>query len=157
MVDKIEALLLEKFQDEDFLDCFIIEIKLHENKKLDVFVDSDKGITIGQCARLNRYLQNHIDEEGWLGEKYVLDVSSPGVGKPLILKRQYPKNIGRKLEVKLKDGLGTEVGILKAIEENNIVLEQKFTEKQGKKKIRGVKDVNIDFESIERTIVKIMF
>ena len=97
---KIESLLEVKFQEEEFTDCFLIEVKLHANKKLDVFIDSDAGVTFEKCQKISRYLEQYLDEEGWLGDSYVLEVSSPGISRPLKLLRQYPRNIGRKVEVR---------------------------------------------------------
>ena len=89
--EKIVELLEEKFKEEEFADCFLIEIKLHKHNKLDIFLDSDTGITFQKCQRISRYLESYIDEGGWLGEKYVIEVSSPGLTRPLKLRRQYFK------------------------------------------------------------------
>lgn len=156
MEERIIELLEAKFMEEEFADFFFVELSFNEtNKKLEVFVDSDSGLTIGQCARLNKYLQKHIDEAGWLGEKYILDVSSPGVGKPLKLKRQYPKNVGRKLEVKLRDG-ETREGVLLGVTDTHIRLEEKVQADPKKKKKVAI-ETEIAFEDIKRTKVKISF
>lgn len=156
MEERIIELLEAKFTEEEFADFFFVELTFNEtNKKLEVFVDSDSGLTIGQCARLNKYLQKHIDEAGWLGEKYILDVSSPGVGKPLKLQRQYPQNVGRKLEVKLQDGTVHE-GILLAVTDTHITLEEKVQADPKKKKKVAV-ETAIAFADIKRTKVQISF
>ena len=100
IVEKITDLLDKKFTEEDFSDCFLVDIKAHAHNKIDVFIDSDSGVTFEKCQKISRYLERFIDENGWLGEKYVLEVSSPGISRPLKFKRQYAKNIGRKVEVK---------------------------------------------------------
>ena len=87
--DRIVELLGAKFEEEEFRDCFLVETKFHGNNKLEVFIDCDNGLTFEKCQKISRYLESFIDEKQWLGEKYVLDVSSPGIGRPLILKRQY--------------------------------------------------------------------
>ena len=153
---KIESLLNEKFLEEDFQDCFVVEIKLHENNKLDVFVDSDSGMTFQKCQKLSRYLEKYLDEEQWLGERYTLEVSSPGIGRPLTLKRQYVKNIGRKLEVTLS-GSGKITGILKEVTGEKIVLENKERIKEGKKKKMVLQQHEIPYTDIKKTIVKITF
>ncbi len=157
MEDRIEQLLLEKFQDVGFQDLYIVEIAFNPtNKKLEVFLDSDSVLTIGQCARLNRYLQNHIDENNWLGEKYVLDVSSPGITKPLKMVRQYYKNIGRGVTVTLNDD-SKEKGNLIAVTEDEITLKQVITIKQGKKKRKETIEKTIVFNDIKKTLVDIKF
>ena len=62
------------------------------------------GITIDDCANLNRELSKELDEITLsLQDSYLLEVSTPGLDQPLKLKRQYKKNIGRRLKVKLAD------------------------------------------------------
>lgn len=157
MEERIEKLLLEKFQDVGFQDLFIVEIKFNPtNKKLEIFLDSDSSLTIGQTARINRYLQNHIDENNWLGEKYILDVSSPGVGKPLLLKRQYIKNIGRNVKVSFKEH-GSDEGILKSVDDDGIVIEKEVIVKEKKKKRKEIVEVPIAWDNISKTKVKIKF
>ena len=153
---KIESLLEAKFQEDEFTDCFLIELKSHAHNKLDVFIDSDAGITFEQCRKISRYLEQYIDEEGWLGEKYVLEVSSPGVSRPLKLRRQYPRNIGRKVEVGLQGGESKE-GTLLAVGEEDITIEQKVRVKEGNRKKMQVLQVKIPFADIKKTVVKISF
>ena len=154
--DKITTLLEEKFREDAFSDCFLVDLKLHAHNKLDVFLDSDFGISFEQCQKISRYLEEYLDEEQWLGEKYVLEVSSPGISRPLSMKRQYPRNVGRKVEVKLKDG-DKRSGTLKEVEENHIVLEEKVRRKEGKRKKTEVVETEIDFNSIKETKVKVSF
>ena len=154
--EKITTLLEEKFREDAFSDCFLVDLKLHAHNKLDVFLDSDFGIRFEQCQKISRYLEQYLDEEQWLGEKYVLEVSSPGISRPLVLKRQYPRNVGRKVEVKLKDG-EKRGGTLKEVEENYILLEEKIRRKEGKRKKTEVVETEIDFNSIQETKVKASF
>jgi|TARA_B110000285_G_scaffold229437_1_gene294143 ribosome maturation factor RimP len=157
--ERIEQLLLEKFQDVEYQDFFLVEINFNPaNKKLDVFIDSDTILTIGQCAKLNRYLQNHIDENDWLGETYTLDVSSPGITKPLIFKRQYVKNIGRNVKVSFVEQ-GKEEGELVSVDDEGIVLEKEITIKKDgkKKKHKEMVQTPIMWEKIHKTVVKIKF
>lgn len=154
--DKITALLKDKFREDTFSDCFLVDLKLHAHNKLDVFIDSDFGITFEKCQQISRYLEQYLDEEQWLGEKYVLEVSSPGVSRPLTMRRQYPRNIGRKVEVKLKDG-EKRSGTLKEVEEDRITLEEKVRKKEGKRKKTEIVETEISFNSIEHTKVKITF
>lgn len=154
--DKITALLEEKFREDAFTDCFLVDLKLHAHNKLDVFLDCDFGITFEKCQQISRYLEQYLDEEQWLGEKYVLEVSSPGVSRPLMMQRQYPRNIGRKVEVKLNDG-DKRTGTLREVEEDHIVLEEKVRVKEGKRKKTEVVETEISFSSIEHTKVKITF
>ncbi|MFK8102193.1 MAG: ribosome assembly cofactor RimP [Saprospiraceae bacterium] len=154
--EKIINLLEEKFQEENFQDCFVVDVNLNVNNKLEVFVDADSGITFEKCRKLSRYLEEFIDEEQWLGEKYTLEVSSPGISRPLKFIRQYQKNIGRKVEVFLEDG-SKKTAQFVAMEGNNIILEEKVRIKEGKKKRTEIVRTTIPFETINKTVVKISF
>ena len=154
--DKIRQYLEEKFSEEEFSDCFVIEIKLHSPKKLDIFIDSDSGVTFEKCRRISRFLEKHIEEGAWMDERYTLEVSSPGIGRPLTMQRQYFKNVGRKVEVKLKEG-GKATGKLVTVEADGITLESVVKRKEGKKKIRENVQTKIEFEDIIHTNVKIQF
>lgn len=156
--EKTIDLLEKKYEEADYQDCFTVEVNYNTaNKKLQVFVDSDSGMTFQKCQRISRYLESFIDEENWLGEKYTLEVSSPGIDRPLTLSRQYKKNIGRRLEVTLKDEDKKYKGELIKADDQQIVLAFEKTHKQGKKKIKEDVEMEIPYEQIEKTIVKISF
>lgn len=153
---KIEILVLDKFKEEGWEDCFVVEINHHSNK-LDVFIDSDSGISFDKCRKVSRHIEAVLDEELWLGEKYTLEVSSPGISRPLQLKRQYVKNIGRGLKVKFPVGEGKEEGKLIAVEEDHITLERLEVRKEGKKKIKEMISIDIPFDRIREATVQISF
>ncbi|MEI6409415.1 MAG: ribosome maturation factor [Bacteroidota bacterium] len=157
LTERIDQLLAEKYAtDEAFADCFTVEIELKPNHQLSIFADSDSGMTFEKCRVLSRYLEQYLDTNGWLGEKYVLEVSSPGIGRPLKFLRQYQKNIGRTLEITLTDK-SIQSGILKSADETQIVLEQTLVEKIEKKKQERQVETPIPFEQINKAIVKIVF
>lgn len=157
LTERIADLLEEKYAtDEAFADCFTVDIELKPGNKLCVFADCDSGITFEKCQKLSRYLESYLDTNGWLGDKYVLEVSSPGVGRPLKFLRQYLKNVGRTVAVTLNDHT-QQTGILKSADETQLVLQQKVVEKEGKKKKEISIETPIPFDQIEKTIVKITF
>ncbi|HFA47458.1 MAG TPA: hypothetical protein ENJ95_00415, partial [Bacteroidetes bacterium] len=144
--EKINHLLAEKFQEEDFTDCFLVGIELHKNK-LDVFIDSDSGLSLRQCQGVSRYLESYLDEEQVLGEKYTLEVSSPGLSRPLKMVRQYKKNIGRKLKIALQDGT-EKTAELKAVGESSITVEEILTVREKKKKKKITVQTELPFDEI---------
>lgn len=89
------------------IDAFIIDIYIvgGQRKVVQLFVDTDSGVTIGQCTELNRNIGEAIERQNIIPNSYVLEVSSPDLTKPLKLLRQYRKNIGRLFHVRYrKDG-----------------------------------------------------
>lgn len=157
LTERIAQLLEEKFStDQDFGDCFIVEIELKPGQRLLVFLDSDSGMSFDKCQKLSRYLEGFIDENGWLGSKYVLEVSSPGISRPLAFLRQYQKNIGRTVAVTLLDKT-QQLGILQSADESQIILKQQIIEREGKKKKEVAVERPIPFDQIEKTVVKAVF
>jgi ribosome maturation factor RimP len=154
--EQILGLLAEKFIETDFKDCFVVDIKLSSGNKLEVFIDCDSGLTLEKCQQISRFLEEAIDEDNLLGETYSLDVSSPGLDRPLKLTRQYLKNIGRQLNVTLNDGT-IRIGTLKSVGENGISLEETQTTKEGKKKKTTVVLSDLPFAEIKKAMVVIRF
>ncbi len=88
-------------------EAFVVDINLQgegRRQLLELFCETEKGITISQCAEISREVLPFIESSGILGESFRLDVSSPGVGAPLKDKRQYTSNVGRLMSVKYRDG-----------------------------------------------------
>lgn len=148
---RVTELVEEKISDRPEL--FLVEVKMLPNNKLIIHVDGDEGINIQDCAAISRHVGFHLEEENTIEKAYNLEVSSPGVGEPLRLKRQYDKNIGRELSVKLTGG-DVKEGKLLSVDDNGITIEAKVKEK-GKKAI--LVETGIDFSSITETKVLISF
>ena len=70
------------------------------SRVVDVFVDSDEGLDVNTLAKVNREIGFLLETEEVIEGRYTLNVSSPGVDRPLRLPRQYKKNVGRTLKVK---------------------------------------------------------
>lgn len=132
---------------------FLVQIKVKPVNNIKVFLDGDQGITIEKCTKLNRALYRHLEEQKTFeNDDFSLEVSSAGVGEPLLLQRQYVKNIGRFVEVKTTDDQLLE-GELKSATETEIVVETTT----GKGKKLEVKEHSIPFSNIKSTIVQIKF
>ncbi|PSR09083.1 MAG: ribosome maturation factor [Bacteroidetes bacterium] len=154
--EKIIDLLEEKFAEPEFADCFWLDVTMHPNNRLEVSIDCDTGVTFAKCRLISRYLEAIIDEAGWLGEKYTLEVASPGTEKPLKQPRQYPKHLGRILEVKMTDGTTLE-GRMTTVTEEHLVLEYQVVRKEGKKKITEELSSTILYPDIAEATVKLSF
>ncbi|MEN3040575.1 MAG: hypothetical protein ABDH66_03420 [Bacteroidia bacterium] len=108
---------------EAFPDVFLVEARMRVHgpePEIHLRVDTDAGITLDQCVKIHLYLRDRLTGVDWLPEQVGISVSSPGVGSPLRLKRQYPQNIGRLLSVKTRNG--TFRGILTAVDDTGIQL-----------------------------------
>lgn len=144
--------LLEPFLQED-PSYFLVHIKVKPGHIIRVYIDGDQGLPIKQCTSFNRRLYKAIEEAGWFPEgDFALEVSSPGVDEPLVLNRQYVKNIGRTVEVVLNDE-SVFTGVMKAVTDKDILIEWMA----GKGKKATQETMLIPFENIKTTIVQIQF
>jgi ribosome maturation factor RimP len=150
---RVTELIEEKIAELQRPDLFIVDVKMHANGKLIILLDGDKGIGIADCAAVSRYVGFRLEEESAIEDAYNLEVSSPGLDTPLTLVRQYIKNIGRNLAIKLADGTKRE-GKLSALTEDAIVIEEQIKEKG--KKAETVESV-IPIDKITETKVLISF
>jgi len=148
---RVADLVEEKIADRPEL--FLVEVKMLPNNKLIIHVDGDEGISIQDCVAISRHVGFHLEEENVIEQAYNLEVSSPGVGEPLKLIRQYNKNIGRTVSIKLNDGQKKE-GKLLSVKENNLLIEESVKEK-GKKAVTI--QTEVPFNNILETSVLISF
>lgn len=148
---RVKELVEEKISDRPEL--FLVEVKMLPNNKLIIHVDGDEGITIQDCAAISRHVGFHLEEENAIEKAYNLEVSSPGIGEPLKLKRQYEKNIGREVSIKQVGGEVKE-GKLLSVTEEGIVIAAKVKEKGKKVQLA---ETAVDFNNIIETKVLISF
>ncbi len=151
---KIEQRIAE-YIDEKLLgtDLFVVDFRILPKSRILILLDGDEGVKIEECAQLSRHVGHRIEEENLIDHAFTLEVSSPGVDHPLVLQRQYPKNIGRNLSVRMNDGKERE-GKLMGVKDDKIIIEEKIKEK-GKKAY--TQEAEILFQDIKETKVIISF
>lgn len=151
-----EVQQLERLTDQvlaEHPEYFRVSVRIKPTNNVKVFIDGDNGVTIEKCVFFNRQLYKLIEETGMYPEgEFSLEVSSPGVGEPLKMHRQYVKNTGREVEVLFTDGTKKE-GKLLQVAEADIILEH--TEGKGKKKV--TQQLVIPFDNIKSTTVQVKF
>jgi len=148
---RVKELIEEKIADRS--DLFIVSIRMLKSGILEILLDGDNGIAIADCVAVSRHVGFHLEEENVIENAYRLEVSSPGIDSPLLLVRQYEKNVGREVRVKLEDGAKHE-GKLVSVTNDAITIEEKVKEK-GKK--AEVKEAVFPYNQIKETKVLISF
>ncbi|MCC7029942.1 MAG: hypothetical protein IT257_06520 [Chitinophagaceae bacterium] len=146
-------------------DCFLVDYKIKPTNNFKIFIDSDTGFTLEKAIGINRKIRKLAEEAGLYPEgDYSLEVSSPGVDAPLKLYRQYVKNIGRKLEVELKDEAAAGiVGKLLQVDESKITIEESSARKANSHAARAAKVAaepkltEVAFDDIKSAMVCIEF
>ena len=90
-----------------------------------VFIDTDAGVKIEQCAEASRELNRVLENAQLVDGAFRLEVSSPGLDRPLKLLRQYKKNIGREFNVRYQAQAETKAlrGTLQGVDESRITFQ----------------------------------
>ena len=116
----------------------VIEIKLsrfRKDSRIQIFVDSDNGVRLDDCARLSRRIETVIEANDVFSSRYTLEVSSPGLDRPLLTARDFHRRIGETLQLTFNDiDLAQVTGEL--ISADDISLELKMSD--------GLKRINLD-------------
>jgi ribosome maturation factor RimP len=87
----------------------------HGRPVVRAYVDTEGGITLDECARLSRLLESELERSGAVPERYVLEVSSPGIERPLTRRAHYERFVGHEVEVRLYTK--NYVGMLERVED----------------------------------------
>ncbi len=153
--EELEKLVYKGLTELELEDCYLVDLRI-KNNKIEIFLDSDQGVSFLKCKKLSRWLEAIFDERKTFGEKYTLEVSSAGVGSPLKFLKQYPKNIGRIIDIKHSVDKQTK-GTLKNVEGNSIFVEFETKIKEGKKNKKIIVIEEIIFEDIIESKIKISF
>ena len=95
--EKVEQLLKESLLEKP--EIFLVDLTITDSFKIIISLDGDNGVNLQDCIDISRAVENNIDREE---QDFSLEVASVGVGSPLKFKRQYFKNVGRMLIVKLE-------------------------------------------------------
>jgi ribosome maturation factor RimP len=99
-------------------------VKEGQDMYLRVYADKEGGININDCVDISRSLETKLDEEDFIKDAYILEVSSPGLTRKLKKERDYLRSIGKRVDVKLykaSDGLKEFEAELKSFDEGVFV------------------------------------
>ncbi len=129
LVQKIAPLI------EDLIQGFglvLIELNIHAlggKTGIELFIDKPKGgITIDDCAQINRKLGDLIDQQNLIENSYVLEVSSPGLDRPLKTVKDFFRMMGRNVRFFLAQSVENKmehVGLIKSVNDDRVLIETK--------------------------------
>jgi ribosome maturation factor RimP len=132
---------------------FLVEVRIKPTNNVKVFIDGDEGVILSELIGYNRKLYKQLEESSLFPDgDFSLEVSSPGLDEPLKLFRQYKKNIGRFVDITLKDTTKKE-GKLVDTTEDGVVIETET----GKGKKKETRQESILFDQIKNTKIQVKF
>ena len=133
-IEKKTEDLLNPILDEFGFDLWDVEyVKEGAEYYLRAYIDKEGGITIDDCVDVSRKLSDKLDEDDYIDGEYILEVSSPGLGRTLKRERDFEKSIDREVDLKLYKAIDKEkefIGILKSYDKDKITSLIEETERE---------------------------
>lgn len=124
---KAEALILPLIEKNQFELVDVEYVKEGSNMFLRVYIDKPGGITVDDCEIISRAFGDLLDQEDFIEGSYILEVSSPGLGRPLKKEKDFKRSIGEAVEIHLFRAVNKEKefeGILKAYDADTVTIER---------------------------------
>ena len=148
MIDK--GLIRQTIEEKLALtDCFLVSLSISGDNQIMVEIDSETSVDLDFCVELTRYIEQHFDRDA---EDYSLEIGSYSITKPFVDRRQYRKNIGRKVEVLTEESRKIR-GTLVAVDNDGFTLEieeKELLEGQKRKKLVK-KEITLLYNSVKQT------
>lgn len=148
----VRALIAEKIEGSDY---YVLSLEIKPGNNIVVELEGMGPVSISDCVDISRQIEHNLDREA---EDFSLQVSSPGLDKPLRDYRQYVKNIGRFLDLKLLDGREFEAELLAANEDEIVVKTSRKERVPGKKRKELIEEEHtLAYSDIAQAKIKIKF
>lgn len=123
---KTEEILLPIIEEHGFELVDVEYVKEGSSWYLRAYIDKPGGITIDDCEAVSRKLSDQLDEKDYIEDAYILEVSSPGLGRPLKKEKDYKRSLGAEVEIRTYRMIEKQkefIGILKEYDENTVTIE----------------------------------
>ena len=108
-------------------ECWGVEfISQGRHSLLRVYIDHANGIQVDDCEKVSRQVSGVLDVEDPISSEYTLEVSSPGIDRPLFTLEQFAKHAGEQVKIKLRspfEGRRNFQGLLKGVEEQDVIVQ----------------------------------
>ncbi len=123
---KTEAFLLPLLAQHQFELVDVEYVKEAGNWYLRAYIDKEGGITVDDCETISRVLSDWLDQEDFIEDSYIMEVSSPGLGRPLKKDKDFARSLGEEVELRLYKPRNKQkefTGFLKAYDEKTVTIE----------------------------------
>ena len=130
---RTEALIMPIIEAHHFELVDVEYVKEGGTWYLRAYIDKPGGITVDDCEVVNRALSDLLDQEDFIEESYILEVSSPGLGRPLKKERDFARSLGEEVEIRTYRMVNKQKefrGILKAYDKETVTIETEEGEEQ---------------------------
>ena len=125
LLDRIKNIVSNILSDNGIELADITYKREGHTRVLRILADKEGGITIDECARMNEIISEALDKEDFIEENYLLEISSPGLDRPLKTKKDFLRVKGKKIRIHTYESIDDKrefVGVLEAVEDDNITV-----------------------------------
>ena len=143
---KTEALVMPIIEANNFELVDVEYVKEAGNWYLRVYVDKEGGIAVDDCEVVSRALSDKLDVDDFIEDSYILEVSSPGLGRPLKKEKDYVRSIGKEVDIHLYKSIDKQkefTGVLKSYTKEEIVLQ--------------IEDADVTFDRTNVALIRLSF
>ena len=123
---RTEQFLLPVLKEHQFELVDVEYVKEAGNWYLRAYIDKEGGITVDDCETISRILSDWLDRNDFIEESYILEVSSPGLGRSLKKEKDFARSLGDEVELRLYRPRNRQkdfAGILKAYDRDTVTIE----------------------------------
>ncbi len=123
---RTEAFLLPLLEQHRFELVDVEYVKEAGTWYLRAYIDKEGGITVDDCEMISRRLSDWLDQEDFIEDSYIMEVSSPGLGRPLKKEKDFARSLGEEVEIRLYKPRNKQkefTGLLRAYDENTVTIE----------------------------------
>lgn len=134
---RVEAYLLPLMEEHHFELVDVEYVKEAGNWYLRGYIDKPGGITVNDCETVSRAFSDKLDENDFIEDSYIMEISSPGLDRPLKKEKDFQRNMGKLVEVRTYRPIEKQkefCGILTAFDSNSVTIDEDGTERTFEKK-----------------------
>ena len=123
---KTEEILLPIVEEYGFELVDVEYVKEGGTWYLRTYIDKEGGISIDDCEKVSRRLSDILDEKDYIDDTYIMEVSSPGLGRPLKKEKDFKRSLGKEVDIRTYRMIGKQkefTGILKDYDKDTVTIE----------------------------------
>lgn len=124
---RTEELILPIVEEQGFELVDVEYVKEGGTMYLRAYIDKPGGIAVNDCETVSRAFSDLLDKEDYIADSYILEVSSPGLGRPLKKEKDFKRSVGKAVEIRLYRAVDRKKefeGILTAYDDQSVTIEQ---------------------------------
>ena len=145
---KTEAFLLPVLAEHNFELWDVEYVKEAGTWYLRAYIDKEGGIAVDDCEGISRILSDWLDQTDFIEDSYIMEISSPGLDRPLKKEKDFKRSLGKLVEIRTYRPIEKQkefCGILNAYDSNSVTIDEDGTERTFDKKDIALIRLAIEF------------